>query len=148
MGAVHDGCGYSLTVRVHLRELLFSPHRTVESTECGNCLCGGGGWGVDAGFGIREEGVGGWGQNKWEDGSSPELAGPALVAVVWFRVGLPAFPLRRLVVNVGRRAWVAIVWILLHHLELGFDGADLSTRAGGRRKKWEEVLAVRLGGKY
>lgn len=36
------------------------------------------------------------------DGSSPKLAeGPALVIVVGFRVGLPAFPLWRFVVNVG-----------------------------------------------
>lgn len=64
-------------------------------------------------------------------GSSPELAeGSALVFVVGSWVGLPAFPLRRLVVDVGR--WTReVVWILLHHLELGLDGADLSARARG-----------------
>lgn len=67
-------------------------------------------------------------------GSSPELAeGPALVPVVGLGVGLPAFPLRRLVVDVGRRARV-VVWILLHHLELGLDGADLGARAGRRQR--------------
>lgn len=76
-------------------------------------------------------------------GSSPKLAeGPALVFVVGFGVGLPAFPLRRFVVNVGRRTRV-VVWILLHHLQLGLDGADLSARAGGEGGKTEGMLAER-----
>ena len=83
----------------------------------GGLSCGGGG------------GLGAW-------GSSPKLAeGPALVVVVGFRVGLPSFPLWRFVVNVGRRARVVIVWVLIHHLELGLDGADFSTRAGGGEGK-------------
>lgn len=84
------------------------------------------GWGADARKGacIRSEG---------EDGSSPKLAeGPALVFVVRSGVGLPAFPLRRFVVDVGRRTSV-VVWVLLHHLELCLDGADLRARAGGTR---------------
>lgn len=106
-----------------------------EGAELETLVSGGVGWGE-----VR------WGWKKWEDGSSPKLAGPALVAVVRFGVGLPAFPLWRLVVNVGRRARVAVVWILLHHLELGLDGADLSTRAGGGKKKVErEMLAARRG---
>lgn len=83
-------------------------------------------------------------QREREDGSSPKLAeGPALVFVVRFGVGLPAFPLRRFVVNVGRRTRV-VIWILLHHLELGLDGADLSARASGEGGgKKEEMLAER-----
>lgn len=76
--------------------------------------------------------AGGW-------GSSPKLAeGPALVIVVRFRVGLPAFPLWRFVVNIGRRARVLIIWILLHHLEFGLNGTDLSTRTGRRGKEDRE----------
>lgn len=63
-------------------------------------------------------------------GSSPEPAeGSALILVVG-SVRLPALPLRRLVVNVGRRAR-EVVRVLLHHLQLGLDGADLSAGAGG-----------------
>lgn len=68
---------------------------------------------------------------RWGGGSSPEPAeGSALIFVVGSGVRLPALPLRRLVVNVGRRAR-EVIWILLHHLQLGLDGADLSAGAGG-----------------
>lgn len=89
---------------------------------------------------MEEEGSRGL-QSRQEDGSSPKLAeGPALVTVVRFRVGLPALPLRRFVVNICRRARVAIIWILLHHLELGLNGTYLSARAGevGGTKKNSE----------
>lgn len=69
---------------------------------------------------------------KW-GGSSPEPAeGSALIFVVGPGVRLPALPLRRLVVDVGRRAR-EVVGILLHHLQLGLDGADLSAGARGGR---------------
>ena len=93
------------------------------------------------------------------EGSSPEPAeGSALIFVVGSGVGLPALLLRRLVVDVGRRAR-EVVRILLHHLQLGLDGADLGAGAGeegegetlaGRRlmdgarlKAKEEALSVR-----
>lgn len=39
--------------------------------------------------------------------------------------------------NVGRRARVVIFWILVHHLELGLNSADLSacTLKGGKKKR-------------
>lgn len=83
--------------------------------------------------------MGGYVKKKEEDGSSPKLAeGPALVFVVRFGVGLPALPLRRFVVNVRRRAR-EVIGILLHHLELGLDGADLSTRAGEGQEEGGDV---------
>lgn len=58
--------------------------------------------------------------------------------MVRFGVGLPALPLRRFVVNVCRRAR-EVVGILLHHLELGLDGADLGTRAGEGQEEGGDV---------
>lgn len=64
------------------------------------------------------------------EGSSPEPAeGSALIFVVGSGVRLPALLLRGLVVDVGRRAR-EVIRILLHHLQLGLDGADLGARAG------------------
>lgn len=64
------------------------------------------------------------------EGSSPEPAeGSALIFVVGSGVRLPALLLRRLVVDVGRRAR-EVIRILLHHLQLGLDGADLGAGAG------------------
>lgn len=99
------------------------------------------------------------------EGSSPEPAeGSALMFVVGSGVGLPALLLRRLVVDVGRRAR-EVVRVLLHHLQLGLDGADLGAGAGrggggeegrdvsgerrvmdrARLKGKEEALSVRDG---
>lgn len=84
-----------------------------------------------------------------------------MMFVVGSGVGLPALLLRRLVVDVGRRAR-EVVRVLLHHLQLGLDGADLGAGAGGggrrgdvsgerrvmdraRLKGKEEALSVRDG---
>lgn len=79
--------------------------------------------------------------------SSPELPeGPALVVVVWFGVRLPSLPLLWFVVNVGRRSWVFFVWILVHHLQLGLDGADFCARTKERTEgKKNTYIDMRSG---
>lgn len=59
-------------------------------------------------------------------GSSPE---PSEGSAVVLGVGLPPLLLGRLVVDVGGGPRVLLLGVVLHHLELGLDRPDLSTRA-------------------